>query len=115
MDKAYIEQREQELEYEKRKRRGLVRRLSALAIMIIALGSVGFVTMYAQAHALEEKKQHKLELEERLEHLKVEEKRLHEDIKNYNNLDYIAEIARRDYFLTKPGETLFKLPDSSSN
>ncbi|GAE36578.1 FtsB family cell division protein [Halalkalibacter akibai] len=115
MDKAYIQQREQELEYEKRKRRGLLRRLTAMAVIILALGSIGFVTVYAQANSIEEKKQEKIALEERLEQLKLEEKRLHEDIKNYNDLDYIAEIARRDYYLSKPGETLFKLPDSQSN
>ncbi|WP_227939114.1 FtsB family cell division protein [Alkalihalobacillus deserti] len=115
MDKAYIQQREQELELEERKRRGLFRRLTALAIIIIALGTVGFVTIYAQAHSLEEKREEKLALDQRLEQLKAEEQRLNQDIANYNDLDYIAEIARRDYYLSKPGETLFKLPDSSSN
>ena len=115
MDKAYIQQREQELELEKRKRRGLFRRLSALAIIILFLGTVGFVTIYAQAQSLEEKKQEKLALEQEIEQLIVEEKQLKQDIINYNDLDYIAEIARRDYFLTKPGETLFKLPNSQSN
>ncbi|MFC0559596.1 FtsB family cell division protein [Halalkalibacter alkalisediminis] len=115
MDKAYIQQREQELELERRKRRGLFRRLSALAIIILVLGTMGFVTIYAQAQSLEDKKQDKLALEQQIEQLKAEEKRLHQDIVNYNDLDYIAEIARRDYYLTKPGETLFKLPDSQSN
>ena len=36
------------------------------------------------------------------------------DIENFNDLDYIAEIATRNIFLTKPGETLFKLPESST-
>ncbi|ARK28457.1 FtsB family cell division protein [Halalkalibacter krulwichiae] len=115
MDKAYIKQREQELEREKRKRRGLFRRLVALAIIILILGSASIVTLYAQTSSLEGKKEEKQALEERLEQLKLEEKRLQQDIENYNDLDYIAEIARRDYYLTKPGETLFKLPDSQSN
>ncbi len=115
MDKAYIQQREQEIELQSKKRRGLMRRLSALALIAFALGCIGFVTIYAQAGTLEEKEQERLALEEQLHQLQMEEQRLHQDIKNYNDLDYIAEIARRDYYLSKPGETLFKLPESSSD
>ncbi|MFC0472894.1 septum formation initiator family protein [Halalkalibacter kiskunsagensis] len=115
MDKSYIQQREQELELEARKRRGLFRRLTVLAIVALTLGSIGFVTLYAQANSLEEKRQEKLTLEDELKQLQLQEQRLREDIKNYNDLDYIAEVARRDYYLSKPGETLFKLPEPSSN
>ncbi len=115
MDKSYIQQREQELEMAARKRRGLFRRLSVIAIFVVTLGSIACVSIYTQASALEEKRQEQVALEEELKQLQFEEARLREDIKNYNDLDYIAEIARRDYYLTKPGETLFKLPESSSN
>ncbi|MCL7749261.1 FtsB family cell division protein [Halalkalibacter alkaliphilus] len=115
MDKSYIQQREQELEMAARKRRGLFRRLSVIAIFVVALGSIACVSIYTQASSLEEKRQEQVALEEELKQLQLEEARLREDIKNYNDLDYIAEIARRDYYLTKPGETLFKLPESSSN
>ena len=115
MDKTYIQQREQEIEIQSKKRRGLLRRLSVLAVIALALGCIGFVTLYAQAGALEEKKQEKVVLEEQLQQLQMEEQRLHHDIKNYNDLDYIAEIARRDYYLSKPGETLFKLPEPSTD
>ncbi|UTW70561.1 septum formation initiator family protein [Anaerobacillus sp. HL2] len=33
-----------------------------------------------------------------------------DEIKNLNDLEYISEIARRDYYLTKPGEIIFKVP-----
>jgi cell division protein DivIC len=115
MDKSYIQQREQELEFEARKRKGLVRRLTVLVIITLALGSIGFVTLYAQASSLDEKKQETLTLKDELKQLRLEEQRLREDIKNYNDLDYIAEIARRDYYLSKQGETLFKLPEPESN
>ncbi|GAE27702.1 cell division protein DivIC [Halalkalibacter wakoensis JCM 9140] len=115
MDKSYIQQREQELELAARKRKGLFRRLSVLAIVVIALGSIACVSLYTQASMLDEKRQEQVVLEEQLRQLQVEETQLREDVVNYNDLDYIAEIARRDYFLTKPGETLFKLPGSSSN
>lgn len=114
MDETYLQEREQEALRQTKKRRGLVRRLSVLVIIVLALGSISFVTIFAQASSLEEKKQEKAALEEQLQQLKVEEQRLHQDIKNYNELDFIAEIARRDYYLSKPGETLFKLPETPS-
>lgn len=115
MDESYVKQREQELERQEKRKRGLRRRLSVLAVIAFTLGCISFVTIYAQAATVEEKNLQKAELEVQLEELQAEEKRLYQDIKNYNDLDYIAEIARRDYFLSKPGETLFKLPEPSSN
>lgn len=32
-------------------------------------------------------------------------------IKRLHDKDYIAEVARRDYFLSRPGEMIFKVPD----
>ncbi|MBP3953474.1 FtsB family cell division protein [Bacillus suaedae] len=115
MDNQYIQQKEMEMELTARRRRGLLRRLSVLAIIAVALTCLGFVTILSQVSTLEEKNQEKLALEEELESLGIEEKQLHEDIKNYNDTDYIAEIARRDYYLTRPGETLFKLPSKSTD
>lgn len=115
MDKEHIMRREQELELEARRRKGLFRRLSVLGFIAIALACIGSVTIYAQVSMLDEKKEEKVALEEKLEQLKAEEQQLHIDIEKFNDLEYIAEIARRDYFLTKPGETLFKLPESSSD
>ncbi|MCM3715800.1 FtsB family cell division protein [Halalkalibacter oceani] len=115
LDKAYTEQREQEIQFQSKKRRGLIRRLSALAILAVILGCVGVATIYAQTGSLEEKRQEKVALEEQLRQLQAEEQRLEQEIENYNNMDYIAEVARRDYYLSKPGETLFKLPEHSSD
>ncbi|ADC49714.1 MULTISPECIES: FtsB family cell division protein [Alkalihalophilus] len=115
MDSQYIEKREQELEFQAKKRRGLIRRLSVLGIFGFILAGIASVTFYAQASTINEKQEEKQALEQELELLKAEEKRLEQEIINYNDLDYIAEIARRDYYLSKPGETLFKLPDSSAD
>ncbi|MDV2686765.1 septum formation initiator family protein [Alkalihalophilus sp. As8PL] len=115
MDSKYIEKREQELEFQAKKRRGLIRRLSVLGIIGFILAGIASVTFYAQASSINEKQEEKLALEQELELLKAEESRLEQEIINYNDLDYIAEIARRDYYLSKPGETLFKLPDSSAD
>ncbi|WP_100374392.1 FtsB family cell division protein [Bacillus sp. FJAT-45037] len=115
MDSKYIREREEELKFEAKKRRGLVRRLSVLGALAFIFLCVASVTFYAQASSISEKQTEKVALEQELKILETEEQRLEQEIINYNDLDYIAEIARRDYYLSKPGETLFKLPGSASN
>ncbi|WP_088105925.1 septum formation initiator family protein [Halalkalibacter urbisdiaboli] len=111
MDTTYKQQLEMEMETQSRKRRGLIRRLTLLGILSLSLFCIAFVTIYAQANTIEEKEQKRVALQNQLETLELEQENLEQEIENYNNLEYIAEIARRDYYLSKPGETLFKLPE----
>lgn len=115
LDSAYIKQREQEKELQLKRRRGLMRRLSALGVIGVLLIGIVSVTLIAQASTINEKKEEQAALQEEQEALLAEQKKLEQDIENYNNPDYIGEVLRRDYFLTRPGETLYKLPESSSD
>ncbi|TSB45036.1 FtsB family cell division protein [Alkalicoccobacillus porphyridii] len=115
LDSAYIKQREQEKELQSKRRRGLIRRLSALGIIGAILIGIISVTLMAQASTINEKKEEQASLQEEQEALLAEQERLEQEIENYNNPDYIGEVLRRDYFLTRPGETLYKLPESSSD
>ncbi|SDI96002.1 septum formation initiator family protein [Alteribacillus bidgolensis] len=117
INKPYVKEQAREQERLKaastKRRRGLVRRLTALSIAGVVLAVVFTVLLVSQWSTLEAKKAERAELENKLEELHAEESRLKQDVKNYNDLDYIAEVARRDYYLTKPGETLFKVPNES--
>ncbi|MCK0473638.1 septum formation initiator family protein [Halalkalibacter sp. APA_J-10(15)] len=111
LDNQYIQQKERELELSTKKRRGLIRRLTVIGIVTVVLLGFGGVTISSQLAVVDEKRQEKAELEAFLVELKQEEDRLHVDVENYQDVYYIAEIARRDYYLTMPGETLFKIPN----
>ncbi|MDQ0209217.1 FtsB family cell division protein [Alkalicoccobacillus murimartini] len=115
LDSAYIKQREQEKQLQLKRRKGLIRRLSALGIIGLVLLGIISATLIAQASAINEKKEEQATLKEEEEALVAEQERLEQEIENYNNPDYIGEVLRRDYFLTRPGETLYKLPESSSD
>ncbi|WP_100400551.1 FtsB family cell division protein [Bacillus sp. FJAT-44742] len=95
---------------EEKRRRGLSRRLTALAAVGILFTIIASVTLISQWSMLEAKKEERNSLEIEIKELQAEEIELKQEIENYNDIDYIAEIARRDYYLTKPGETLFKVP-----
>ncbi|GAF66506.1 cell division protein DivIC [Bacillus sp. TS-2] len=115
IDSAYKKQREQELALQQKKRRGLIKRLSAIGIVGGAFATIAFMFIFNQHSTLAEKQEEKLTLENEVQQLLTEEKKLQQDIINYNDIDYIEEIARRDYFLTKEGETLFTLPSKSTD
>ncbi|SDI12339.1 cell division protein DivIC [Alteribacillus persepolensis] len=119
INESYVQEKEQEQarlqEAYTKKRRGLVRRLTALSAVGVIIAVIFTVLLVSQWSTLEAKKSERAELEAQLEDLKAEESRLQEEVQNYQDLDYIAEVARRDYYLTKPGETLFKVPDQSSD
>ncbi len=103
------EQTEQQLE-NKKKRRGLYRRLTL--IVLIALGiSYGIGTMLAtQAEATQEKINKKIELEKQYASLKEQEKDHRAEIVKLNDDEYVAKLARSEYFLSEEGEIIFKLP-----
>ncbi|MFA9559796.1 septum formation initiator family protein [Evansella sp. AB-rgal1] len=111
----YMEKQSKLQEYNQRRRKGLARRLTVfgtfIALFFIFIG----YTLYNQQNTLQEIKSEKQEVEERLLFLKNEEVKLEEEIVLLQDPEYIAEIARRDFYLTKPGETLFQLPRSSSS
>jgi cell division protein DivIC len=46
--------------------------------------------------------------------LKVEEELLQREIKNLGDYDYVAELARREFFLSKENEIIFVLPTKDS-
>lgn len=110
----YIQQKALQEQNDKRRKRGMIRRIMALVIVFSFFASLCLMSIYNQYATLEEKRAIKEELSEELEMLVQRESELRHDIEALNDLDYIAEIARRDYYLTKEGEILFKLPEKSS-
>lgn len=119
INRSYVNQKVKEQERlqatTEKQRRGLIRRLTALAAVSAGIAIIFTVILVSQWSTLEAKKTERVALETQLEELKAEESRLKQEVQNYNDLDYIAEVARRDYYLTKPGETLFKLPEKSAD
>ncbi|WP_246031904.1 FtsB family cell division protein [Salibacterium salarium] len=118
INQSYVQEQEKKQERVKtassKHRRGLVRRLTALSLAGVALVVVFTIILTSQWSTLEAKKSERSQLESEMSQLQAKESELKQEIENYNDLDYIAEVARRDYYLTKPGETLFKIPDDSA-
>ena len=107
---SYIEQREKKLQQKMKNRIGLKRRLIAFAIVALVFLGVTVSTMLSQSSALNEKQEKKEKLTTKLHSLEKEQQLLEEEIIKLNDDEYIAKIARRDYFLSNEGEVIFNLP-----
>lgn len=109
INSAYIEQQQMVQEKKQRKLRILFRRLTAIGICAMLLGIATFTTLQSQSSKMDQLAKEKMELEAKMAELVKEEERLRADIKKLNNDEYIAKIARSEYFLSEEGEVIFKI------
>lgn len=108
---SYVIQQEKQEHKKARRRKKKVVRFSIVATMALAASSLFLYTMAAQSSAIDEQLKTKEQLEQKLRTLQQDEQRLKEEIKKLNDDQYIAELARKQYFLSKEGEIIFITPD----
>lgn len=99
------------MERQKRKKKRLIRRLVAFSILmvIVFVAMAGYHLKQREIHA--DKLEQYEQLENELVELKEKESRLKEEIELLHNEDYVLDIARTNYFFSKDGELIFKVPD----
>jgi cell division protein DivIC len=113
LNSPYYISQEQKEKMLQRRRKGLIRRLTVFGILVAVVSYVMISTLFSQAAALDEKLKEKKRLQHELTELKKEQKLLEEEIVKLNDDEYIAKIARRDYFLSKDGEIIFNIKEST--
>ncbi|MFZ3579241.1 FtsB family cell division protein [Virgibacillus sp. DJP39] len=108
----YMEQYDAQKGRQLKKRQRLIRRLVLFSIVaVIAIGSMA--TYHVKQRALQAEKQEQYEqTKEKMAKLENKEAELKEEIQLLQNEEYVLEIARTNYFFSKEGELIFKLPDT---
>lgn len=106
----YVKQQEQNIQQATRKRTLLLRRLSVFFVFAAIMTYFLVSTLISQGATLEKMKEEKALLEEEYNQLKKTETILREEIVKLNDDEYIAKLARRDYFLSEEGEIIFAVP-----
>lgn len=111
----YMEQYELQQKRNQRRKRRLIQRLVFAGILMVVF--TGFIIHYHvdQRTVYFEKMEQYEALQTEMSELKKTEKELKEEIKLLSDEDYILEIARTNYFLTKEGELIFLLEDYDSS
>ena len=89
----------------------LFRRLSVFGILILMASIWIGTTIYAQSQTISEKEQLRAETLASLQEVEKEQKKLEEQILLLNDDEYIAKLARKEYFLSDEGEIIFTLPN----
>ncbi|MEH7383957.1 septum formation initiator family protein [Bacillus sp. JJ1521] len=113
LQSTYMEEYKEQEQALHVKRKGLIRRLIAFFVLV-AIISYGLISMVVSQHkTMNEKAAKKEELQEQLTSLKDEQVVLEEEVVKLNSDEYIEKIIRRDYFLSKEGEIIFKVGDGS--
>ncbi|MCD7036656.1 septum formation initiator family protein [Metabacillus sp. GX 13764] len=111
LQSQYMQQQERQDQIQKRRRRGLIRRLTLLGAIAAAAAVFIIFTFVSQSIEIGKKAEEKDKLASQLTELKKDQKMLQQEIKNLNDDEYIAKIARRDYFLSGKDEIIFNVPD----
>ena len=107
----YVHSLQQKVDRKKARKARLYRRLTALSIVVIIILGVLTHTFFDQKKMLAMKKQEKEELLVELETLEEEQNMLTGQIAKLNDDEYIAKLARQEYFLSDKNEIIFSMPN----
>lgn len=110
IENQYVQQREKAGIAETRKRKLLFRRLAVFALFASVISYLMISTFISQTAALEKKQEDKAQLEQKLANLQKKQEILDEEIVKLNDDEYIAKLARKEYFLSEKNEIIFNLP-----
>ena len=94
-----------------KKRKGLIKKLSFLLVLALIVTFTMVSTLLSQSSVLEKKGAKHDELREELAGLKKKQVILNEEIVKLNDDEYIAKLARKEYFLSEGDEIIFNIPE----
>ncbi|MBS4175761.1 septum formation initiator family protein [Bacillus sp. FJAT-49736] len=111
MQNAYTKQQMMKEKVLARRKKLLFRRL--IAFSFIALASVYLLvsTLITRNHQLAVKQEEKAKLTKSLAELRKEKSYLQDEVVKLNDDNYIAKLARSEYFLSEKGEIIFNIPE----
>ncbi|EID42561.1 FtsB family cell division protein [Parageobacillus thermoglucosidasius] len=114
LQSSYISAQEEKRTKASKRRKIAIVRFAFFGILLAALSSIFFYTLHSQSQDIEAKLADKKRMEQQLDKLEKQQKQLEEEIKKLHDDEYIAELARKKYYLSKEGEIIFVVPEKKS-
>ena len=111
IETAYVMQQEYAEIASARKKKLLVRRLTIFFVLACAIFYLMISSYLSQTTKLEAKIAQKQKVEADLAELKKQEEILQENIIKLNDDDYLAKLARKEYFFSDENEIIFNIPE----
>jgi cell division protein DivIC len=112
METTYVKQQEYAEIASARKKKLLLRRLSLFFVFACFISYLLISNNISQTAQLKAKMAQKKHLESQLTDLKHQQSILKQNIANLNDDDYIAKLARKEYFFSDKNEIIFNIPDN---
>ena len=106
----YVRSVEIEGERKKAHRIRLLRRLTVFGVLVLMATIWVGSTIYAQTQTIAGKEELREEALLKLEEVEKQQSQLEEQILLLNDEEYLAKLARKDYFLSDEGEIIFTTP-----
>lgn len=111
LNSSYVKSHDAHLDRQRRKKKRLMRRVVVFFVLcLIVFGGLATYHINQRIVQAEKKEQHD-DLLKKQANLQKEEKQLTNEIELLKDEDYVLEIARTNYFFSKKGEKIFKIPD----
>lgn len=111
LDSDYMKKYEAHVERKKRRKNRLFRRLAFFGVAVLITFGV-MTTYHVKQRSVHADKQAEYEqLQKDYEHQLQIENDLQEEVALLKDPEYVLEIARTNYFFSKEGEMIFKIPD----
>lgn len=92
-------------------RRGQKRRIRLFMFFVLCFSIWTGYTIYLQSGVLKEKEAQLEALKQEAAQIQQQQAELQYKASRLNDKEYIAELARKHYNLSKPGEILFVIPE----
>lgn len=112
INKDYVRSVERQEKRQKEHKVRLFRRLGAFAAIVVMVMGWLTLTMFDKSQALAAKESEKAEVLQALEEVNEEQAMLKSQIIKLNDDEYIAKLARKEYFLSEDNEIIFAIPEN---
>lgn len=108
---TYVKEKEYAEVASARKKKLLYRRLSLFLVFAAVISYFLISGFVSQSSKLEAKVAQKKQLDKELADLEKKEQILNEEIIKLNDDEYLAKLARKEYFFSEQGEIIFNIPE----
>lgn len=110
LENDYVRSTDNKTQYSKKQKVRIRRRLLAFGLLASVILVLLISTTFTQNKRLAEKQQQKEVVMTKLDEAKEQQDMLSLQIAKLEDDDYIAKLARKEYFLSDDGEIIFTIP-----
>ncbi len=115
LENDYVRSSEHKANYSKQKKIRFRRRMFVFSIVASVILIFLIKTNINQNEKLAQKEQQKEEVLAQLEEVKEKQELLNLQIAKLEDDEYIAKLARKEFFLSEDGEIIFTIPDDDKS